>query len=472
MSGLTIRLFGGMAIRDADGTDFLPRSRKTRAIVAVLTLTAPKSSLRSHLTALLWSRRGTEQGRASLRQSVHELQGILGSSWNRILVAERHSLAFVLDDVTVDAIEAARAAASKTALLRLFEDGFLEELGGLDPAFDAWLVKERGRLVAHARIGGEAFLEEAHPREAIILTARSLLRLDPANDGAWRALIEAHIQASDRAAARFACEQWAEAMGLATNEMPPPELATFLSRIRFGSGQHKSDIRSGVMEDVQLPEGPVAEGVRPLPNGVSDRGNSRNGPGVLDGGIPQQSQPDEVTLSHVSEDVVVPERPPMRDRALPFRLMPGGVTGDRVDPAAAPTGRVAEATILPGQPETARDRAMPNVIAPAWGVARRMMPDGDSPNAGTPIGVSENRVVPGAPTRNGAISGGGHVGHARAGGHSATAEAWKPAHRPSSTAIRRPSRSSLRLGIREMRVVGPDVDAALSVGVAEEVTTA
>jgi len=34
--GLAIRLFGGMAIQDSRGADFLPRSRKTRAVVAML----------------------------------------------------------------------------------------------------------------------------------------------------------------------------------------------------------------------------------------------------------------------------------------------------------------------------------------------------------------------------------------------------------------------------------------------------
>ena len=55
--GLTIRLFGGMAIQDSGGMDYLPRSRKARAIVAMLTMTSPKTALRSQLTALLWSQR-------------------------------------------------------------------------------------------------------------------------------------------------------------------------------------------------------------------------------------------------------------------------------------------------------------------------------------------------------------------------------------------------------------------------------
>jgi hypothetical protein len=137
-SSLSIRLFGGMAIQDARGADFLPRSRKTRAVVAMLTLTAPRPVLRTQLTALLWSQRENEQARASLRQAVHELQETLGSNWSRILVAERHTLSMDLRGVSVDALAAIGPAASRTELLGLFQDGFLEDLGGLDPSFDDW----------------------------------------------------------------------------------------------------------------------------------------------------------------------------------------------------------------------------------------------------------------------------------------------------------------------------------------------
>jgi len=475
VSGLTIRLFGGMAIRDSNGGEYLPRSRKTRAIVAVLTLTAPKSSLRSQLTVLLWSQRATEQGRASLRQAVHELQGTLGPTWNRILTAERHSLAISLENVTVDALEAAGAGAGKTALLRLFEDGFLDELDGLDPAFDAWLSKERRRLVALARIGGEAFLEEAHPREEIILTARSLLRLDPANDSAWRALIEAHIQASDRAAARFACEQWAEAMGLGPDETAPREMTAFLSRIRFGSEHRAHDLHlDGVMEEVQLPEGPVADGAvseRDVPHGVSasrvSPGESGSHAGGMGGGVPQDTPSNEATPARVSEDVVVPEQA-VRHRATPFRLMPGGATRDRV--TSDPTNGMAEATMLPDRNGAVRDRAIPNVVAPAWGMPRRLMPDGAAPNAGVPTGVMENLVVPALPMPGRQTI--GAVVSSRTGNGNAAMETRATAEARSGGVAHRRSRSSLRLGIREMRVIGPNVDHALSVGLAEEVTTA
>ena len=231
-SGLTIRLFGGMAIKDSHGVDYLPRSRKTRAIVALLTLTAPRPTQRTQLTALLWSQRENEQARASLRQAVHELQGTLGATWSRILLAERHTLSMNLGGVSVDALSATGSSAANTELLALFQDGFLEDLRGLDPSFDVWLAKERQRLVAIARMAAEAFFQESHPGAEMIAAARAMLRIDSSHDGAWRALIQAHIDANDRAAARLACEQWREAMGASPERRPLAEMAAFLSRIR------------------------------------------------------------------------------------------------------------------------------------------------------------------------------------------------------------------------------------------------
>ena len=75
---LRLSLFGQMRAVGASGRSVLPRSRKTRAVLAILALASPKPVLRSKLTGLLWSQRAKEQARGSLRQSVHELQRALG----------------------------------------------------------------------------------------------------------------------------------------------------------------------------------------------------------------------------------------------------------------------------------------------------------------------------------------------------------------------------------------------------------
>ena len=75
---LRLRLFGHMTVDDAKGRSYLPRTRKTRALLAILAMASPRPVLRQQLASLLWSRREQEQARGSLRQSVHELQDILG----------------------------------------------------------------------------------------------------------------------------------------------------------------------------------------------------------------------------------------------------------------------------------------------------------------------------------------------------------------------------------------------------------
>jgi DNA-binding SARP family transcriptional activator/TolB-like protein len=254
-AGLSIRLFGGMAIQDALGADYRPRSRKTRAVVAILAMSAPRPMQRLQVTSLLWSQRETEQARASLRQAVHELQLSLSSAWSRILLAERHTLALDTRRVTVDAVVATEPGAPRLGLLTQLQDGFLEDLAGLDPAFDDWLQKERHRLAGTARAAGEAFLQARNAGSQNIAVARALLHLDASNDTAWRALIRAHIDAGDRAAARHACEQWREAMGLPPEQPSPPELANFLAEIRAGADMWPPvNSAGGVLSEVAEPQ--------------------------------------------------------------------------------------------------------------------------------------------------------------------------------------------------------------------------
>jgi hypothetical protein len=52
---LPVNMLGPLRASDADGNDRLPRARKTRAVLAILTLAAPRPVARSQLIALLWS---------------------------------------------------------------------------------------------------------------------------------------------------------------------------------------------------------------------------------------------------------------------------------------------------------------------------------------------------------------------------------------------------------------------------------
>lgn len=136
---LRLVLFGAMEAWGVGGTPMLPRSRKARALLALLAMARGQPVPRASLAALLWSGRGEEQRRGSLRQTLHELQDVLASLGPSLLLTTREALALRGDAVWTDAIEAGQAPSGGTS--------FLSDLDGLDPAFDHWLTQQRQRLL-------------------------------------------------------------------------------------------------------------------------------------------------------------------------------------------------------------------------------------------------------------------------------------------------------------------------------------
>ncbi len=220
-----------MAIDDSLGRVSLPRTRKSRAILAVLALATPRPVLRMCLTALLWSQRGKEQARASLRQAVHELQDVLGSSWGRLLHAERHHLSLHGPGLAIDAIALHTASPRDNDIVRQFQNPLLEDLVGLDPAFDHWLTEERGRMNRAALIWGETMLaEQADPAVGLQL-AEQLLSIDRGHEGIWRAAIRCHLERGDFRAARLAYERCRAARAEQGHPALSPETEELLARI-------------------------------------------------------------------------------------------------------------------------------------------------------------------------------------------------------------------------------------------------
>ena len=175
MATLRLRLFGHMAVDDAKGQTYLPRTRKTRALLAVLAMASPKPVLRQQLASLLWSRREQEQARGSLRQSVHEVQDTLGAAWGHLFITDRHHLSLRGAALEIDALSLAQPVAISADMLDKFEDVLLEDLGGLDPAFDRWLEDERARFQRIGRAIGESLLAKCEDPEAAIEAAEQLL---------------------------------------------------------------------------------------------------------------------------------------------------------------------------------------------------------------------------------------------------------------------------------------------------------
>jgi TolB-like protein len=135
---LRVRLIGTMDACTGDGLSVLPRTRKARALLAILVLQAPQKVSRATVAGLLWSRRGREQARGSLRQALLDLHGSLLSGGIDRLCATREHLALPAEHLITDLPAVGDPAAAC----------LLEDLRGLDPAFDLWIADRIAALSA------------------------------------------------------------------------------------------------------------------------------------------------------------------------------------------------------------------------------------------------------------------------------------------------------------------------------------
>lgn len=239
-----LRLIGQMEAWTLNGESILPLGRKTRALLAILALSAPKPVVRSRLAELLWSRRLEEQARASLRQEIHRLLEALQPANAEILSITRDSLALKPDLVSVDVDEVLRATTDNPASLALLDGELLEEFDGVDPAFDIWLASERERLRDRARNVAEALLQEQVDPQAAIPVAQQLLGIDRAHEGAWRALMRAHAERGERGMAIQAYERCRAVLADMLDATPSPETQRLLAEIRAGQAAPVPALRS------------------------------------------------------------------------------------------------------------------------------------------------------------------------------------------------------------------------------------
>src|SRR5271169_926478 len=231
-----LRLIGQIEAWTLTSESILPTGRKTRALLAVVALSAPRPALRGRLAELLWSRRPEEQARASLRQEIHRLLESLAPAGSEVLVVTRDHLSLRPGVAWIDVEEVMRATTDQPASLSLLDGDLLEDLDGIDPTFDAWLTTERERLRDRARTVAEALLREQVEPEAAIPAAQRLLQIDRAHEGAWRALMRAHAERGERGMAIQAYDRCRSVLADLLDASASPETQKLLAEIRGPSG--------------------------------------------------------------------------------------------------------------------------------------------------------------------------------------------------------------------------------------------
>jgi TolB-like protein/DNA-binding SARP family transcriptional activator len=180
-------------------------TRKTETLLTYLAL-VPGPHSRDHLTNLLWSDRGEQQARNSLRQALNALKKLLDGIEPKPLQIERLNLNLVTQSIEIDAVmleellqdQTPQAAAQAT---KLYRGEFLEGVVVRDSNGEEWLAAERDRfhrLATYALEKALVFQLESGELNAARETGERLVSLDHLNESAWQQLMRVYAARGER----------------------------------------------------------------------------------------------------------------------------------------------------------------------------------------------------------------------------------------------------------------------------------
>jgi TolB-like protein/cytochrome c-type biogenesis protein CcmH/NrfG len=219
-SVLHLAILGGFIAEGLNGRPVNITSKKNRALLAILALSAQLSAGRDRLANLLWSDRDDAHARSSLRQSIALLRKEVGEATLAAVIIADEAISLVADRVEVDALEFLQLAQATDAVslrraAELYRGELLAGLSISDPAFDDWLTGERARFGEIAiRALDRLVLLERGPAQ--IATAQRLLALDQLREASHRALMQAYANNGENG---LALKQFEICKGLLRKEL-------------------------------------------------------------------------------------------------------------------------------------------------------------------------------------------------------------------------------------------------------------
>jgi len=235
-----IYLVGTMRAVAPGGADFLPRARKTRALLAYLCLAQGERVSRSRLIGLFWERSADAQARMSLRQSLSELNSVVNRHVPGLVEIGRDSVRLDVGKCWVDALAILGASADPTAdssnLVQPYSERLLEDFDGITPSFDHWLAAERSHFEDRVRkileTEVDRLIEQNAKPEIRAAAARRLINFEPTHEGAARHLMTAFAQMGDRAQAIREFERCRQALQTVLDLPPSKETTALYEAIR------------------------------------------------------------------------------------------------------------------------------------------------------------------------------------------------------------------------------------------------
>ncbi len=282
VSGLVrITLVGPMQATGPGDQDLLPRSRRARAILAVLCLARGGKIPRSRLYGQIWDRAGEKQAKASFRQALFELSAAFGPHAD-LIVTDRDDIRLDVSGCWIDALAFRQDlhAIPESNLAMMVEGRFLQELDGTSPSFDQWLSGERHRFFDELRLLHEAEMQRlgaSHaPPEDVAAAARRLIAIDPTNEIACRTKMLALAQMGNRAKALQTFQRCREALATLLDAAPSPQTVAVYQAIR-AEGARGSKRPDPEAASSSSPGAPLTRREHPLLRGTQEQRRMRLG---------------------------------------------------------------------------------------------------------------------------------------------------------------------------------------------------
>ena len=240
MTAFALQVLGGFDLRGPQTEPIALATRKGWALLALLIASKGRVLSREDVAGQLWPHASEGQARASLRQELAPLRKALGRADLDGLVALKDRISCRFPKGMVDVLEFERLLdlgdpTSQRAALALYHGDFMAGLTLRADPFEDWLWLERTRLRNRAQ--GALMTLLAHDltvgQDAITAqTAQKLLEVEPTQEQGYRALMQIHWRAGDRAAALQVYQRGQKTLRRDLDTEPSQDLVALADRIR------------------------------------------------------------------------------------------------------------------------------------------------------------------------------------------------------------------------------------------------
>jgi DNA-binding SARP family transcriptional activator/alpha-beta hydrolase superfamily lysophospholipase len=261
MSAIRLNLIGGFQCLTSDGHPVEFTLAKDQGLIAILALSEGYVCPRSHIIDLLWSSRGDEQARVSLRHSLWSLKKILGDGADEVLQIDRKRIGLNPDRLTSDVGQFLELAnSSKTEdiekAVTLYKGDLLENLIIRDQVWDEWLTLAReslgSKLAELLCTLIDRYTTESRPKK-LIDSGHRLVELDPFREQGHRALMRGYAESNQRPLALKQFERCRDLLQKELNSSPSPETQELFLQIKNGrSVTVQNDVETASQAEINL----------------------------------------------------------------------------------------------------------------------------------------------------------------------------------------------------------------------------